>query len=478
MSLNELLASAQSGIPLSERPWSNIEVNSISSPTGTISALTTSSVVTSSISIGDTKLASSALVPQTVTFGSKSTGAGDVVYTSGPQTIGGQKQFTLPVVAQSFVDRSNSGLPLRLRQESSGAAFQTSLELDYAGNATTSLGPGASDVVLYSTPSAQIQISDGTNKTNLDFPAPAGVISLGFPNASDSMLGSAAVQNVSNKTFTDSLVDTKTSNQIVLGTTQTTTIDATAPAASQTVTIPDSGAVSTSVILANSGTTQTIHSDVTVTSTTPTLAVSGSSGANLNVSGSGGGSNLNMTTNAGNANIISMSDGVNTGWSISQFGSGVGSLHFDDNQVGGHSIFVPVPASGNATFATDIAAQSLSNKTLAAPSYSGQSNTPFSWNPTGAGAATLNSASGYVAVTVITAPLAIGAQSGTFTVTNSFVTTDSIVLLQIANNSAFATTAFWIYVSATNNGNFTFYLQNGGAALLAGATFRVQMSVQ
>jgi hypothetical protein len=63
------------------------------------------------------------------------------------------------------------------------------------------------------------------------------------------------------KTFTDPITQNDTSNQIVLGVTNTTTLNATAPAASRTVTIPDPGANASFVMTEG---TQTINGSKTL----------------------------------------------------------------------------------------------------------------------------------------------------------------------------------------------------------------------
>lgn len=79
-----------------------------------------------------------------------------------------------------------------------------------------------------------------------------------------------------NKTFSDPIVQNDTSNQIVLGVTNTTTISATAPAASRVVTIPDPGAAASFVMTEG---TQTVNGAKTLSDLRGTL------GANLAAGG-------------------------------------------------------------------------------------------------------------------------------------------------------------------------------------------------
>jgi hypothetical protein len=94
-----------------------------------------------------------------------------------------------------------------------------------------------------------------------------------------------------------SLALTAINNQITLGTGTTTTINAPTPAASQTVTIPDSGTSSTSVILADATSPQTVNSILKAGSnfqmTNGVLQVQPDENSKsiLSVSGLGGGAN-------------------------------------------------------------------------------------------------------------------------------------------------------------------------------------------
>lgn len=458
MSLEQLLTEAQSGIPLAQRPWTNLEVASVS----------TSSIVTTDVKIGNTTLTSSAPSAQTVTFGSKSTGAGDVVYTSGTQTIGGQKTFTLPVNAQSFVDRSDSGNPLRFRQESASAAFNASLEIDYPGNVTQTLGPNTSSTIVYSTPTAQLAVTDTTNTTNLTFPTPAGTVALTFPSTTDTILGAATTNNVSGKTFTDSLKDSKTSDQIVLGLSgSATTISAPASTADQKIIIQDSGVASTNVILEDSKAgQQTIN--------TPLKLLVGSNEGLTIQSANDNAVLLLEAKSGGGASYIQFADQNTVYHNLNGFGTQF-SVEWTSLT---KNLIWPIPTAALDYSAYLLEAQTLSNKTLDAPLYIGQvASSLLTWDPTGAGASTVNAASGYIDVKTATSALAISAVSGVITVTNSFSTTASIITPSIYMNSD-TSKNFWPYVAAAANGSFTLYLQNGLIAIPTGTTFRIGFTIQ
>jgi hypothetical protein len=91
-----------------------------------------------------------------------------------------------------------------------------------------------------------------------------------FPGGASNVITDVAVQTISGaKTFSTAVTITPTTNQLVLGTTNTTTISATAPAASRTYTLIDAGA-NANIILSEG--TQTINGAKTF-------------GANLNMGG-------------------------------------------------------------------------------------------------------------------------------------------------------------------------------------------------
>jgi hypothetical protein len=83
-----------------------------------------------------------------------------------------------------------------------------------------------------------------TNTTTITSPAPAASRTYTIPDAGGaaSFVMTASAQTIAGtKTFSSAIVVNPTTNQIVLGVTNTTTINSVAPAASRTYTIPDAG---------------------------------------------------------------------------------------------------------------------------------------------------------------------------------------------------------------------------------------------
>lgn len=103
-----------------------------------------------------------------------------------------------------------------------------------------------------------------TNTTTITSPAPAASRTYTIPDSGGaaSFVMTAGTQTIGGaKTFSSAVTVNPTTNQIVLGVTNTTTISSTAPAASRTVTLPDAGANSSFVLTQG---TQTIAGQTTL----------------------------------------------------------------------------------------------------------------------------------------------------------------------------------------------------------------------
>lgn len=141
---------------------------------------------------------------------------------------------------------------------SGGALFGTSLTLSATSNQMT-IGT--------------------TNTTTLSFTAPAASRTYTIPDAggaADFVL-TAGTQTVGGaKTFSSAVTINPTSNQLVLGVTNTTTISATAPAASRVYTLPDAGGAADFVLTAGAqtvGGAKTFSSAVTINPTSSQLVL-------------------------------------------------------------------------------------------------------------------------------------------------------------------------------------------------------------
>lgn len=160
------------------------------------------------------------------------------------------------------------------------------------------------------------------------------------------------------KTFLDQVKIDEASNQLVLGTIKTTTVNAPNPAANRVVTIPDAG-TNSSVVLTES--TQTINGaktfsstvntdggiDVTATAGTDTLTIGGSNADVVNIGRSGAtvnivGTTINQTVT--NLNVTDKNITLNSGGAV---GSGATS-GIDVEEAGSITGYVEVSADRNS----------------------------------------------------------------------------------------------------------------------------------
>ena len=160
------------------------------------------------------------------------------------------------------------------------------------------------------------------------------------------------------KTFLDQVKIDEASNQLVLGTTTTTTITAPNPAANRVVTLPDGGTNSSIVITESDQTingTKTFSSnvlanggvDVTATAGTDTLTIGGSNADIVNIGRSGAtinivGTTINQTVT--NLNVTDKNITLNSGGSA---GSGATS-GIDVEEAGGITGYVEVSGDRNS----------------------------------------------------------------------------------------------------------------------------------
>jgi hypothetical protein len=124
----------------------------------------------------------------------------------------------------------------------------------------------------------QITTGTGLNATTSNYPASAGGAVLQFPNVSTTIATTNTTQTFSNKTFSDSLVTTATSNQLITGTGGNLTTS-TYPASSGAVTLTFPNVTTT---IATTNTAQTLSnktfSDSLVTTATTNQLLTGTGG--------------------------------------------------------------------------------------------------------------------------------------------------------------------------------------------------------
>jgi hypothetical protein len=193
------------------------------------------------------------------------------VMTEGSQTINGTKTFgTAPVLSSLTASR-----PLKLDGSKNIVSMQIDLASTNDVTGTLPVGNGGTGLTTYAT--GDIVYASTTNtlaKLGIGSSGQVLTVSGGLPKWGSGMPagttanstlrynGTSWVENTSVLAASDGATTlTKTTNQIVLGTINTTTINAAAPTASRTYTIPDAGANASFVMTAGD---QTISGTKTI----------------------------------------------------------------------------------------------------------------------------------------------------------------------------------------------------------------------
>ncbi|MBS1560627.1 MAG: hypothetical protein JSS89_03400 [Bacteroidetes bacterium] len=228
--------------------------------------------------------------------------------------------YTLPTVAATGnqVLRANSTTPTNLEWATitsvdAGTTNNTTLRWDagtskWAEN-TNVLATSAGDMTLNSatikaTTNQLILGTTNTTTINAAAPAASAVYTIPDVGTTASFVMTAGAQTIAGaKTLSSALTITPTTNQLVLGTTNTTTISATAPAASRTYTIPDAGANASFVMTEG---TQTINGDKTLSGATSLTGVATAKAGNaIRFENAGGTAYTGFNAAAGQASNIS-----------------------------------------------------------------------------------------------------------------------------------------------------------------------------
>jgi fibronectin-binding autotransporter adhesin len=228
--------------------------------------------------------------------------------------------YTLPTAAATGnqVLRANSTTPTNLEWATitsvdAGTTNNTTLRWDagtskWAEN-TNVLATSAGDMTLNSATikATTNQLVLGTTNTitiSATAPAASSVYTIPDVGTTASFVMTAGAQTIAGaKTLSNALTITPTSNQLVLGTTNTTTINAVAPAASVTYTIPDAGANASFVMTEG---TQTINGDKTLSGATSLTGVATAKAGNaIRFENTGGTAYTGFNAAAGQASNIS-----------------------------------------------------------------------------------------------------------------------------------------------------------------------------
>lgn len=182
------------------------------------------------------------------------------VMTAGTQTIGGSKTLSSALTINPTTNQLVLGVTNTTTINSTAPAASRTYTIPDAGtNTEFILGAGTQTIggsktfssALTINPTSNQLILGVTNTTTINASAPAASRTYTIPDtlANSSFVMTDLAQTINDtKTFTSALLVTPVTNQLVLGTTNTVTINAAAPVASRTYTIPDTLANSSFVM--------------------------------------------------------------------------------------------------------------------------------------------------------------------------------------------------------------------------------------
>ncbi len=205
------------------------------------------------------------------------------ILADGTQTINGSKIFSSAVTINPTTNQIILGVTNTVTINSTAPAASRTYTIPDAGtDSNFVLTDGTQTINGSRTFSSAVTINPTTNQlvlgvtntTTINSTAPAASRTYTIPDAganSSFVLTNGTITINGSKTFSSAVTINPTTNQIVLGVTNTVTINSTAPAASRTYTIPDSGANSSFVLTDGNQTingSKTFSSAVTINPTT------------------------------------------------------------------------------------------------------------------------------------------------------------------------------------------------------------------
>lgn len=233
----------------------------------------------------------------------------------------------------------------------------------YRGNKAYNLKPELESQTLTLTATGNQAVFGTTNTTTLSFTAPGASRVYTFPDAGTNAnvvltQGSQTIAGAT--TLSSALTITPTTNQLVLGTTNTTTISATAPSASRVYTIPDAGGAANFLLSAGA---QSISGALTLTATITPLTLDAGGGAEQRLLMTGSGTNpdlyVEFAATAGTAQ--SWQFGINPG-GVSSNALGI----WDDTA--GTVVFTVAPTTNDIYFYKPVYLNAASNQLTLASS--------------------------------------------------------------------------------------------------------------
>lgn len=233
---------------------------------------------TKDLSIANLTVATALTASGTLAVTSTSTLSGNV-------TINNSKTLTISKTSSQLIFGTTNTTTISATAPSASRVFTipdagSDVEFVMAGGTQTIAGAKTFSSAVTINPTTNQLVLGVTNTTTISSTAPAASRTYTIPDAGSNVefVMAGGTQTIAGaKTFSSAVTINPTTNQIVLGVTNTTTISSTAPSASRTYTIPDAGS---NVQFVMAGGSQTIAGDKTFTGTTTTVDVVSSGSIN------------------------------------------------------------------------------------------------------------------------------------------------------------------------------------------------------
>ena len=233
---------------------------------------------TKDLSIANLTVATALTASGTLAVTSTSTLSGNV-------TINNSKTLTISKTSSQLIFGTTNTTTISATAPSASRIFTipdagSDVEFVMAGGTQTIAGAKTFSSAVTINPTTNQLVLGVTNTTTISSTAPAASRTYTIPDAGGNVefVMAGGTQTVAGaKTFSSAVTINPTTNQIVLGVTNTTTISSTAPAASRTYTIPDAGS---NVQFVMAGGSQTIAGNKSFTGTTSTVDITSSGSIN------------------------------------------------------------------------------------------------------------------------------------------------------------------------------------------------------
>ena len=237
---------------------------------------------TKDLSIANLTVATALTASGTLAVTSTSTLSGNV-------TINNSKTLTISKTSSQLIFGTTNTTTISATAPSASRVFTipdagSDVEFVMAGGTQTIAGSKTFSSAVTINPTTNQLVLGVTNTTTISSTAPSASRTYTIPDAGSNVefVMAGGTQTIAGaKTFSSAVTINPTTDQIVLGVTNTTTISSTAPSASRTYTIPDAGS---NVQFVMAGGSQTIAGDKTFTGTTSTVDITSSGSINsLNI---------------------------------------------------------------------------------------------------------------------------------------------------------------------------------------------------